>query len=64
MHVALICTVLYIGCAGDGRAVPSLIGLLGHGCQQMLAPGEVVKDMAIADFYTAIITDCGRVYWW
>ena len=51
------------GTSGNG-SVPSLIELLTHSCQQMLGPGEVVKNMAVADFYTAVVTDCDKVYWW
>ena len=50
--------------AGTSGTTPSLISLLSHSCQQMLGSGEVVKDMAIDDFYTAVVTECGRVYWW
>ena len=60
LHV-YICTYHNIGTSGT---TPSLISLLGHSCQQMLGQGEVVKDMTVNDFYTAIVTDCGRVYWW
>ena len=63
LQFTLCVIIVAIGTSSHGN-ISSLIELLTHCCQQMLVPGEVVKNMAVTDFYTAVVTNCDRVYWW